>query len=139
MVHKAYEQIQETGKIRLFKSARPEYKHGAQKRDFVYVKDCVDVIAWLIEHPHVNGLFNLGSGKARTWNDLAHAVFTAMHKKPHIEYFDMPDDIAGSYQYYTEAETEKLHESGCPCSNQTLEEAVKDYVQNYLSTNDPFL
>ncbi|HVO65667.1 MAG TPA: ADP-glyceromanno-heptose 6-epimerase [Syntrophales bacterium] len=139
VVHKAFEQIRDTGKVRLFKSYKPEYADGGQMRDFVFVKDCVDIMWWLFEHPEVKGIFNLGTGQSRTWNDLIHAVFSAMNIKPKIEYFDMPPDIRGQYQYFTESKMDKLRATGCPVTFHPLEEAVRDYVVNYLQKPDPFL
>ena len=139
VVHKAFEQIRDTGKVRLFKSHKPEYKDGGQMRDFVYVKDCVDVMWWLFEHPEINGIFNVGTGKARTWNDLVHALFSAMEMTPRIEYFEMPPEIREQYQYLTEARMDKLRATGYPVAFRPLEEAVKDYVLNYLKKPDPHL
>lgn len=139
VVNKAFEQARDTGKVRLFKSYKPEYADGGQMRDFVYVKDCVDVIWWLLEHPEINGIFNMGTGKARTWNDLINAVFSAMKAKPEIEYFDMPPEIRDQYQYLTEAKMDKLRATGCPVQFRPLEEAVCDYVANYLLKPDPHL
>jgi len=136
---KAYSQIKQTGKLRLFKSYRPEYGHGEQKRDFIYIKDCTQVMAWFLEHKEANGIFNLGTGKARSWNELARAVFEAMHQKTNIEYIDMPESIRDKYQYFTEAKMDKLKKAGCPCTFMSLEKAAKDYVQNHLSQNDPYL
>lgn len=135
LVNKAFYQVLESEKIRLFKSHRPDYADGAQVRDFVYIKDTVDIMAWLLEHRDVGGVFNLGTGKARSWNDLAKAVFHAMNKPVLIEYFDMPEIIRNAYQYHTEATMTKLQDAGCPIRFRTLEESVKDYVQNYLSSN----
>jgi ADP-L-glycero-D-manno-heptose 6-epimerase len=139
VVHKAFEQIRDTGQVRLFKSHKPQYKDGGQMRDFVYVKDCVDVMWWLLEHPETNGIFNLGTGTARTWNDLVQALFLAMEMKPKIEYFDIPTEIRDQYQYLTEAKMDKLRETGCPVTFHPLEDAVKDYVVNYLKKPDPHL
>jgi ADP-L-glycero-D-manno-heptose 6-epimerase len=139
VVHKAFEQIRDTGKVRLFKSHKPQYKDGGQMRDFVYVKDCVDVMWWLLEHPETNGIFNVGTGTARTWNDLVQALFLAMEMKPKIEYFDIPPEIRDQYQYLTEARMDKLRETGCPATFHPLEDAVKDYVVNYLKKPDPHL
>jgi len=132
LVCKAYYQIQEIGKIRLFKSYKPEYKHGEQVRDFVYIKDCAEVLWWFLNSPKVNGIYNLGTGKARTWNDLAKAIFAALGQASNIEYIEMPEDIRGAYQYHTEANTKKLFAAGCPVKFRSLEDSVKDYVQNYL-------
>jgi len=139
VVHKAFEQIRDTGKVRLFKSYKHEYSDGGQMRDFVYIKDCVEIMWWLFEHPEVNGIFNLGTGQARTWNDLIHAVFSAMNREPRIEYFDMPPDIRNQYQYFTEAKMEKLRATACPAAFRPLEAAVHDYVVNYLQKTDPHL
>ncbi|HON58247.1 MAG TPA: ADP-glyceromanno-heptose 6-epimerase [Smithella sp.] len=139
VVFKAFHQIQETGKVRLFKSYKPQYKDGGQMRDFVYVKDCVDVMWWLFKNPRINGIFNLGTGKARTWNDLIKAVFAAMKKKTNIEYIAMPEALRGQYQYFTEAEMTKLKKAGCPVKFSTLEDAARDYVVNYLQASDPHL
>jgi ADP-L-glycero-D-manno-heptose 6-epimerase len=139
VVHKAFEQIRDTGNVRLFKSHKPQYKDGGQMRDFVYVKDCVDVMWWLLEHQETNGIFNVGTGTARTWNDLVQALFLAMEMKPKIEYFDIPPEIRDQYQYLTEARMDKLRETGCPVTFHPLEDAVKDYVVNYLKKPDPHL
>ncbi|MEW6079022.1 MAG: ADP-glyceromanno-heptose 6-epimerase [Thermodesulfobacteriota bacterium] len=139
VVVKAFAQVRETGVIRLFKSYRDEYEDGGQKRDFVYVKDCADIIGWLIEHPDVNGLYNIGTGRSRTWNDLARAVFSAMGMEPRIEYMDMPETLRDRYQYFTEAETDRLAAVGCPSVFTPLEDAVADYVNRYLRQADPHL
>lgn len=132
VVYKAFHQISENGFLKLFKSHRAEYKDGEQKRDFVYIKDCVAVILQLIDKRSVNGIFNLGSGTARSWNDLAAAVFTAMGREKKIEYFDMPQQLIGSYQYFTQANMQKLNSVGISVQNTALEDGVRDYVQNYL-------
>lgn len=132
VVLKAKEQIEREGKVRLFKSYRSEFKDGEQKRDFIYVKDCNEVMWWLMEHPEVNGLFNLGSGTSRSWKDLVSAVFRAMGCEPKIEFIDMPDAIRDKYQYFTEAKMEKLRLHGCPFKPTPLEDAVQDYVKTHL-------
>jgi ADP-L-glycero-D-manno-heptose 6-epimerase len=139
VIFKAYNQIRETGRVRLFKSDRKEYGDGEQVRDFVYVKDCVDILWWLLEHIEVNGIFNLGTGEARTWNDLVHAVFAAMGMKPGVEYIDMPPGLSAQYQYFTEAKMDKLRATGCPLAFRSLEDAVQDYVVHYLQKSDPRL
>jgi len=139
VVHKAFGQIRETGKVGLFKSYRPAYPDGGQMRDFVYVKDCVEVMFWLLENPTVNGIFNLGTGRARSWNDLMAATFAAMGLPPVIEYIDMPPGLEAQYQYFTEAKMDKLKEAGCPVSFRTLEEGVADYIKNHLLKDDPYL
>lgn len=132
VVYKAFHQIGENGYLKLFKSHREKFADGEQKRDFVYIKDCVAVILQLVKNRSVNGIFNLGSGSARSWNDLAAAVFHAMGKEQRIEYIDMPAHLIGSYQYFTEANMQKLKASGLKLQTTSLEEGVRDYVQNYL-------
>jgi ADP-L-glycero-D-manno-heptose 6-epimerase len=132
LVNKAYDQVLESGKIRLFKSYQPKFKDGEQQRDFLYVKDAVDMTIHLAVTRGANGLFNLGSGEARTWIDLANAVFAALSLPAQIEFIDMPEVIRDKYQYFTQANIEKLKATGYPGPKFTLEQAVADYVQNYL-------
>lgn len=133
MVNKAFDEINQTGRIRLFKSNDPNYPDGGQMRDFIYVKDCAQAICWLLDNPQINGIFNLGTGKARSWNDLAAAVFAAMNLPLAIDYVDMPENLQGQYQNFTQAPMTKLLERGLNMSNwHSLEAGVKDYVQNYL-------
>ena len=133
MVCKAFEEITQTGRIRLFKSNDSKYPDGGQMRDFIYVKDCAQAICWLLDNPQINGIFNLGTGKARSWNDLATAVFAAMNLPPAIDYVEMPENLRGQYQNYTEAPMQKLLMRGLNMNNwHSLEAGVKDYVQNYL-------
>ena len=139
VVHKSFGQIAERGRVALFKSHQPEYADGGQMRDFVYIKDCVDVLWWLFTNREVCGIFNLGTGRARTWNDLVTAVFSAMGLAPRIDYIDMPASIRNQYQYFTEARMEKLRAAGYTAPFTTLEDAVRDYVANYLHTPDPYL
>ena len=124
--------------VKLFKSYRDDYKDGGQLRDFVYVKDCVKVIIWLLGNPQVNGLFNLGSGKARSFADLAAATFAAVNKPAAIHYIDMPEEIRDKYQYFTEANMTRLREAGYTDATYSLEEGVKDYVDHYLSKDDQY-
>ncbi|MBN1970627.1 MAG: ADP-glyceromanno-heptose 6-epimerase [Candidatus Delongbacteria bacterium] len=138
-VFKSYNEILKTGKIQLFKSEEgSEYANGDSLRDFVYVKDVVYVILELANNYHVNGLFNVGTGRARSWNDLANAVFKSMGKEMGgeniIEYIDMPEELKGKYQYYTCAKNDKLNGAGHgrPVNYRSLEDAVDDYVKNYL-------
>lgn len=133
---KAFNTIKDTGSFSLFKSHRPDYKDGEQKRDFVYVKDCCEIMWWLIQNPTVNGLFNIGSGRARSWNDLLAAVFTAMGKLIQISYIDMPADLQSQYQYFTEAPMAKLRAAGFIGKLHSLEEGIRDYVQNHLLKTD---
>ncbi len=121
-----------TGVIRLFKSYKPEYRDGEQRRDFLYVKDAVAMTLHLAANPAANGIFNIGSGEARTWYDLARAVFAALEREPRIEYMDMPETIRDKYQYFTQADIHKLRAAGYNQSVTSLEEAVRDYVVNYL-------
>ena len=137
-VMRAFEQITEKGKVGLFKSYHPDYADGEQLRDFIYVKDAVDMTLFFLDNPDVNGIFNIGTGKAKSWNDLVNAVFCAMDKKPNIEYIPMPEELQGKYQYFTQADITKLQNAGYDKEQTTLEEAIKDYVQNYLQ-NDEYL
>jgi ADP-L-glycero-D-manno-heptose 6-epimerase len=134
VVFHAYNQITKTNGMKLFRSHNPEYKDGEQLRDFVYVKDVVEVIYFLTHHRKNSGIYNLGSGKARTFLDLTRNTFKAMDKAEHIEFIDTPADIRDKYQYYTEANMSKLRSIGYTQPFTTLEEGVKDYVQNYLHT-----
>lgn len=136
---KAFTELRETGSLRLFKSDRPQYPDGGQMRDFVYIKDCVNVMFWLLEHPEANGILNIGSGKARTWNDLANSVYSAMDKIPDINYIDMPAELKGRYQYYTQADMAWLERLGCDIQFHSLEDGVSDYIKNYLMNPDPYL
>ncbi len=139
VVFKSYQHILDSGTIELFRSYRPDYKDGEQKRDFVYVKDCNEVLWWLLNEEKINGIFNIGSGEARTWNDLAKSVFTALGRVPHITYIDMPENLQGYYQYFTQASVTTLKEAGCPVEFTRLEEAVADYVQTYLTKPNRYL
>ena len=138
-VVKAFEQLKAQGEIKLFRSAHPNYGDGEQRRDFVYVKDVLDPIWWLLEHPEVNGIFNMGTGKARTFADLARAVCAALGQPASISFIDMPEALKGQYQYFTEATMERLAAKGCPLRFQSLEESVKDYVVGHLQAADPYL
>ena len=133
LVHKAFGQVRETGQIRLFNSHRDDYGHGEQKRDFLYVKDAVDMTLHVAASGS-NGLFNVGSGRANTWNDLAKAVFAALGKPEKIEYFDMPEEIREKYQYFTQADIMRLRAAGYTRDVIPLTDAVGDYVRNYLVT-----
>jgi len=131
MVFKSYNQIKNTGKVKLFKSNSKDYKDGEQMRDFVYVKDVIDII-WEMYQNRITGLYNLGTGKARSWNDLAKAVFAAMELEPKIEYIDMPDELKEQYQNFTEADMKKLKKTKLNIKFNTLEDNVRDYVSNHL-------
>ena len=132
VIFHAVNQINTTGGMKLFKSHNPKYKDGEQLRDFIYVKDVVDVLTVMMTKKLQNGLYNLGSGKARTFNDLANATFHAMDLKSNISYIDTPIDIRDKYQYFTEASMSKLYNVGYKKIFTNLEDGVKDYVQNYL-------
>ena len=135
VVSKAYEQISSTGEMTLFKSHHPDYRDGEQMRDFLYVKDSVLMTIWLAENTHANGLFNLGNGKARTWLDLGRAIFSALGTEDNIRFVEMPEILRDKYQYFTEAKIDKLRNAGYRNEQFSLEEAVKDYVSNYLVPN----
>jgi len=132
VVCKSYAEALETGVIQLFKSYRPQYRDGEQRRDFLYVKDAVDMTLHLAANTAANGIFNIGSGVARTWNELARAVFAALGREPRIEYIDMPETIRDRYQYFTQADVHKLLAAGYVSPITSLEDAVRDYVVNYL-------
>jgi ADP-L-glycero-D-manno-heptose 6-epimerase len=124
--------------VHLFKSHNPKYKDGGQLRDFIYVKDCVKVVQWLLAHPEINGLYNLGTGKARSFEDLAKAIFAAVGKPLAVTYGDTPEEIRAKYQYFTEAEMSRLKEAGYDEPFTSLEAGIKDYVQGYLMKDDPY-
>ena len=132
LVHKSFAQVQTKGVIQLFKSYRKDYKDGESKRDFLYVKDCVAMTLHLAATSKANGLFNIGSGSARSWNDLANAVFVALKKKPSIKFIEMPETIRDKYQYFTQANLMRLRGTGYNTPVTSLENAVSDYVRNYL-------
>lgn len=134
LVCKAYQQIVETGKIRLFKSYKPEFRDGEQMRDFIYVKDAVDMTLHLAASKKAGGLYNVGSGVARTWVDLGRSIFSALDRDPEIEFVEMPESIRGQYQYHTCADISKLRGTGYRKETTSLEDAVRDYVVNHLVT-----
>jgi ADP-L-glycero-D-manno-heptose 6-epimerase len=132
LVCKSYSQVLDTGVIRLFKSHRPEYRDGEQKRDFLYIKDAVNMTLFLARQPDANGIFNIGSGRAHTWNELAGAIFAAMEREAHIEYIEMPESIRDKYQYSTQADIGKLLSTSYDARITPLDAAVRDYIVNYL-------
>ena len=129
-----FNQIEKTGGMKLFRSHHKDYKDGEQLRDFIYVKDVISIIRFLYENSITSGLYNVGTGKARTFFDLAKLTFLALNKEPNISFIDTPEDIRNKYQYFTEADMTKLKEQGYNSPFHTLEEGVEDYVKNYLST-----
>lgn len=135
VVHKAFEQISGKGEVNLFKSYKPEYKDGEQMRDFIYVNDAVDMILHFLEDTEHHGLFNVGTGKARTWNDLVAPIFKALDKPVKINYTEMPEGMRDKYQYHTEADISKLRATGYNKPVTSLEDGIKDYVENYLLKN----
>ena len=122
----------------LFKSHHPDYEHGGQLRDFIYVDDCVSVMMWFLDHPDVSGVFNCGTGQARPFRDLAAAVYAALDHEVQIDYIAMPDHLRGKYQYFTEADMSKLRSVGYTAQFTSLEEGVRQYVQDFLFTDDKF-
>ena len=136
VIFHAFHQIKKSGKMKLFKSHNPNYKDGGQLRDFIYVKDVVNVCLFLKNNRIANGLYNLGTGKARTFEDLAKCTFQSMNINSEIEFIDTPEDIRDKYQYYTEANMSKLIEAGYSKKFYTLEEGIQDYVKNYLEKNN---
>ena len=138
VVPQLFAQIEQTGRARLFRSHRQGIAHGEQKRDFIHVDDCCAVMTWLLDHPAATGLFNVGTGRARTFLDLAHAVFTAMDRAPNIEFIDAPPQVERHYQYFTEALIERLRTAGYDAPFIDLETGVARYVRDYLARHDPY-
>jgi ADP-L-glycero-D-manno-heptose 6-epimerase len=138
VIFHAFHQIRETGTLKLFKSHRQDYKDGGQERDFIYVKDVLQMVWDIHHHKPASGLYNVGTGKARTFEDLGRSAFKAMKIEPNIVYIDMPEDLREKYQYFTEADMAKWMAAGLPLPATSLEEGVKDYVQNYLNTSKFF-
>lgn len=125
--------------FQLFKSHHPDYEDGGQLRDFVWIGDCVNVMLWLLDHPKVNGLFNMGSGQARSFADMARAVYAAAGTEPKISYRDMPEELRGKYQYFTQADMNKLRAAGYTAPFTPLEEGIRQYVQDFLMKPDPYI
>lgn len=138
VVCKLYPQVAAGAAARLFKSHHPDYADGGQIRDFVWVEDCVDVMIWLYENPGVNGLFNVGSGKGRSFRDLAEAVFQATGKPSKINYIDMPVELRSKYQYYTQADVGRLRAAGYDKPFTELEDGVGQYISRFMATDDPY-
>ncbi len=137
MFYKAFKQIELTGKVKLFKSYKDEYKDGEQKRDFIYVKDCVDIIFKILNDDTFKGIYNIGTGSAHSWNELANSVFNAMQRIPNIEYIEMPEELKKQYQYFTQADTNKLlRKLGSEWKFTSLQDASDDYIKNYLQSGN---
>lgn len=132
------EQVQSDGMARLFRSYRPDYPDGGQRRDFVWVGDCTEVISWLLDHEEISGLFNLGTGEACTFNDLGQAVFAALNREARIRYIDMPGSLRDRYQYFTRAQMSRLRSAGYDRPFTELREGVRQYVRDYLTAEDPY-
>ena len=139
VVWHAFNQIKNTGGIELFQSHKDGYTDGGQTRDFIYVKDICNVILWFLDHPEANGVFNLGTGNARTFNDLAAAIFSALKTEPKVQFVPTPEQFRKSYQYFTEADLTKLRSIGCDYKFSTLEESVADYINGYLEKDNPYV
>jgi ADP-L-glycero-D-manno-heptose 6-epimerase len=135
---RCFEGVRRGEPMRLFRSLRTDYADGGQLRDFVYVKDCVDVVLWLLDNSRICGLFNVGSGVARSWLDLANALFAANDRPPSIEFIDMPSQLIANYQYFTEARLQRLRAAGYQKPFTTLEAGIADYVHNYLLASNPY-
>lgn len=129
----------QAGNIKIFRSYNKQYADGEQKRDVIYVKDIVRVLLWLLDSPKVSGLFNLGTGHASTFNNMARSIFTALGREQKIQYMDMPADLVKKYQYHTEAKMNRLRAAGYTENFTSLDAGVKEYVQNYLTQDDPYL
>ncbi len=138
VICKLYPQVMAGASARLFKSHNPNYEDGGQLRDFIYVQDCVDVVIWLLKNKNVSGLFNVGTGKARSFKDLATSTFAAAKLVPKIHYMDMPEELRGKYQYFTEANMDKLRAVGFDQQMTSLEDGVREYVEKYMSQSDPY-
>jgi ADP-L-glycero-D-manno-heptose 6-epimerase len=139
VVHQIYPFALRGEAFPLFKSHNPQYEDGGQLRDFIWVGDCVNAMLWLYDHPKLSGLFNLGTGKARSFADLTVAVYRAAGKAPLIKYRDMPEELQAKYQYFTEADMGKLRAAGYTAPFTSLEDGVKQYVQKYLASDDEYI
>ena len=138
VAHQLFEQVRDTGTARLFRSHHPDYPDGGQLRDFIWVKDCVDLMLWLYDRPVISGIFNCGTGKARSFHDLARAVFQALDKPEKIDWLDTPESIRRHYQYFTEADMSQLRDKGYDAPFTSLEDGVGAYIVDYLATDDPY-
>lgn len=138
VVSHIFETLKTHSHARLFKSYHPHYQDGGQLRDFIWVDDCVDIMIWLYKNPRINGLFNVGTGKARSFLDLSNAVFQALNRPSKIKFIEMPEGLREKYQYYTQAQMSHLREAGYQKSFTSLEEGVKQYIQNHLLQSNPY-
>ena len=136
VIFHSYNQIKKNGTVKLFRSHKEGYEDGEQLRDFIYVKDVIAVCYWLMEHQPASAIYNLGTGQARSFNDLVKSTFAGLDMQPSIEYIDMPADIRDKYQYFTEANMDKLRKAGYKDEFYSLEKGVGDYVRNYLAKNE---
>lgn len=139
VVHQMYPRVAAGEPVKLFRSHRPDYADGGQLRDFVYVRDCVAVVRWMLANEFAGSIYNIGSGKARSWLDLAHAVFAAAGNTPKIEFIDTPIEIRDRYQYFTQARMDRLRAAGCGVNFTSLEDGVSDYVEQYLSKGERYV
>jgi ADP-L-glycero-D-manno-heptose 6-epimerase len=137
-VAKSFERVRDGGAMQLFRSHRPDIPNGGERRDFVYVEDAVAVVLWLLASPSVSGIFNVGTGQARSFGDLAAALFAALGREPRIEYIDMPQAIRGRYQYFTQASVTNLTRAGFNAGFTSLEDGVRDYVTRFLAADDRY-
>ena len=138
VIAKIWPTVRDGGEVELFRSHRDDYADGGQLRDFIYVKDAASVVVWLLDNPAVSGLFNVGTGQARSFADLASATFAAAGRAPRIAYVDMPDEIRNAYQYFTQARLDRLRAAGYAAPFTSLEAGIEDYVRGYLATPDPY-
>jgi len=138
VISQMYPSVYAGAAAKLFRSLHPDYGDGQQKRDFVWVKDCIDIMLWFYQNKDKNGLYNVGSGEARTFEDIAHALFDACEKKPNITYVDMPEGLIGKYQYFTQADISKLRAAGYDKPMTRIEDGIRAYVNDYLATSDPY-
>ena len=132
VIFRSFPMARDEGKVRLFKSYQPGIADGEQERDFIYIKDVLRVVEFLLARPNVNGIFNVGTGQASSFNQLGTALLAALDKKPRLEYFEMPESLRSKYQYFTQADIGKLHAAGFTAPATPFPAAVADYVQNYL-------
>lgn len=139
VIHKKFCEIMETGKARLFKSYNQQYKNGEQKRDFIYIKDSVKMVLFIYNSRLINGIFNVGTGKSRSFNEVVKTIFRILGKPENIEYIDMPENIKNAYQYFTQADITKIRNAGYKEKFFSLEESIKDYIKNYLLQQDIYL